>query len=217
MKYILLDFDGTIGDTQRLIVQTLQDTMRSRGLEVKSDDECASTIGLRLDAAFARMYGMDAAEATLCADTYRDIFLRNKEVMKVEPFPHTLETIRTLHDRGCLVAIVSSRSRVSLLDYLHQLNLTDCVSAVVAADDVEHTKPEPDMVYKALKTLGGADADLSAMLPDTLVVGDMVYDVDMAHRAGALSCAVTYGNGTLEELSHANWVIDDFSQILSLK
>lgn len=48
MKYIIFDFDGTIGDSQQLIVKTLQDTMRERGLEVKSDEACAKTIGLRL-------------------------------------------------------------------------------------------------------------------------------------------------------------------------
>ena len=51
MKYIIFDFDGTIGDSQSLIVKTLQDTMRARKLEVKSDEACAKTIGLRLDEA----------------------------------------------------------------------------------------------------------------------------------------------------------------------
>lgn len=49
MKYIIFDFDGTIGDSQSLIVKTLQDTMRARKLEVKSEEACAKTIGLRLD------------------------------------------------------------------------------------------------------------------------------------------------------------------------
>ena len=47
MKYIIFDFDGTIGDSQVLIVKTLQDTMRARNLEVKSDEACAKTIRLR--------------------------------------------------------------------------------------------------------------------------------------------------------------------------
>ena len=51
MKYIIFDFDGTIGDSQSLIVKTLQDTMRARKLEVKSEEACAKTIGLRLDEA----------------------------------------------------------------------------------------------------------------------------------------------------------------------
>ena len=57
MKYIIFDFDGTIGDSQSLIVKTLQDTMRARKLEVKSEEACAKTIGLRLDEAFVSLFG----------------------------------------------------------------------------------------------------------------------------------------------------------------
>ena len=78
MKYIIFDFDGTIGDSQSLIVKTLQDTMRARKLEVKSEEACAKTIGLRLDEAFVSLFGMSAEEGMACAATYREIFLENK-------------------------------------------------------------------------------------------------------------------------------------------
>ena len=77
MKYIIFDFDGTIGDSQSLIVKTLQDTMRARKLEVKSDEACAKTIGLRLDEAFVSLFGMSAEAGLECAATYREIFLDN--------------------------------------------------------------------------------------------------------------------------------------------
>ena len=83
MKYIIFDFDGTIGDSQRLIVKTLQDTMRERGLEVKSDEACAKTIGLRLDEAFVALFGMSAEEGEACAATYREIFMKNNVRFKV--------------------------------------------------------------------------------------------------------------------------------------
>ena len=67
MKYIIFDFDGTIGDSQSLIVKTLQDTMCARKLEVKSDEACAKTIGLRLDEAFVSLFGMSAEEGLECA------------------------------------------------------------------------------------------------------------------------------------------------------
>ena len=73
MKYIIFDFDGTIGDSQSLIVKTLQDTMRARKLEVKSEEACAKTIGLRLDEAFVSLFGMSAEEGMECAATYREI------------------------------------------------------------------------------------------------------------------------------------------------
>lgn len=96
MKYIIFDFDGTIGDSQRLIVKTLQDTMQERGLEVKSDEACAKTIGLRLDEAFVALFGMSAEEGEACAATYREIFMKNKKIMIVEPFPHVIEAAATI-------------------------------------------------------------------------------------------------------------------------
>lgn len=92
---------------------------------------------------------------------------------------------------------------------MHQMQLEDIFSSIVAGDDVEHAKPAPDMVFKALKEMKGT-AD------ETLVVGDMNFDVDMAHHAGCKACAVTYGNGTREQLASAEWIIDDFAELLEI-
>ena len=241
MKYIIFDFDGTIGDSQSLIVKTLQDTMRARNLEVKSEEACAKTIGLRLDEAFVALYGMSDEEGLACAATYREIFLDNKKTMIVQPFPHVIETLRELHRRGYILGMASSRNHCSLDGYVKQMQLEDIFSSIVAGDDVEHVKPAPDMVFKALgEMLGmknpgasaedvlnpGASAedvlnpvtsaeDVKDVLAETLVVGDMNFDVDMAHNAGCKACAVTYGNGTREQLASAEFIIDDFAELLN--
>lgn len=209
MKYIIFDFDGTIGDSQALIVKTLQDTMRKRGLEVKSDVECAATIGLRLDEAFVQLFEMSAEEGMACAETYRVIFEENKQHLIVQPFPHVLETIHTLHRQGYQLAIASSRGSDSLFGYVKQMGIEDCISSIIAGDLVEHVKPAPDMVLKALEEMNGT-------VEEALVVGDMTYDVDMAHNAGAKACAVTYGNATREELKNAEYIIDDFAELLDI-
>lgn len=209
MKYIIFDFDGTIGDSQALIVKTLQDTMRKRGLEVKSDVECAATIGLRLDEAFVQLFEMSAEEGMACAETYRVIFEENKQHLIVQPFPHVLETIHTLHHQGYQLAIASSRGSDSLFGYVKQMGIDDCISSIIAGDLVEHVKPAPDMVFKALEEMNGT-------VEEALVVGDMTYDVDMAHNAGAKACAVTYGNATREELKNAEYIIDDFAELLDI-
>lgn len=209
MKYIIFDFDGTIGDSQALIVKTLQDTMRKRGLEVKSDVECAATIGLRLDEAFVQLFEMGAEEGMACAETYRAIFEENKQHLIVQPFPHVLETIHTLHRQGYQLAIASSRGSDSLFGYVKQMGIEDCISSIIAGNSVEHVKPAPDMVFKALEEMNGT-------VEEALVVGDMTYDVDMAHNAGAKACAVTYGNATREELKNAEYIIDDFAELLDI-
>ena len=220
MKYIIFDFDGTIGDSQRLIVKTLQDTMRERGLEVKSDEACAKTIGLRLDEAFVALFGVSAEEGEACAATYREIFMKNKEIMIVEPFPHVIETLRKLHQRGFVLGVASSRNHCSLDGYVRQMALDNIFTSIVAGDDVEHVKPAPDMVFKALGEMRGmknpvtSPDDVKDMLEETLVVGDMNFDVDMAHHAGCRACAVIYGNGTREQLAAAEWIIDDFAELL---
>ena len=224
MKYIIFDFDGTIGDSQSLIVKTLQDTMRARKLEVKSDEACAKTIGLRLDEAFVSLFDMSAEEGMECAATYREIFLDNKKTMIVQPFPHVIETLRALHRQGFILGMASSRNHCSLDGYVKQMQLEDIFSSIVAGDDVEHVKPAPDMVFKALgEMLGmknpGASAEgenIKDVLAETLVVGDMNFDVDMAHHAGCKACAVTYGNGTREQLASAEFIIDDFAELLEL-
>ena len=224
MKYIIFDFDGTIGDSQSLIVKTLQDTMRARKLEVKSDEACAKTIGLRLDEAFVSLFGMSAEEGMECAATYREIFLDNKKTMIVQPFPHVIETLRELHRRGYILGMASSRNHCSLDGYVKQMQLEDIFTSIVAGDDVEHVKPAPDMVFKALREMKGmknpvtsAEAgDVEDMLDEVLVVGDMTFDVDMAHNAGCKACAVTYGNGTREQLASAEFIIDDFAELLGL-
>ena len=224
MKYIIFDFDGTIGDSQSLIVKTLQDTMRARKLEVKSDEACAKTIGLRLDEAFISLFGMSAEEGMECAATYREIFLDNKKTMIVQPFPHVIETLRQLHRRGFILGMASSRNHCSLDGYVKQMQLEDIFSSIVAGDDVEHVKPAPDMVFMALGEMKGmknpvtsAEAgDVEDLLDEVLVVGDMTFDVDMAHNAGCKACAVTYGNGTREQLASAEFIIDDFAELLGL-
>ena len=224
MKYIIFDFDGTIGDSQSLIVKTLQDTMRARKLEVKSDEACAKTIGLRLDEAFVSLFGMSAEEGLECAATYREIFLDNKKTMIVQPFPHVIETLRALHRQGYVLGMASSRNHCSLDGYVKQMQLEDIFSSIVAGDDVEHVKPAPDMVFKALGEMLGMknpgasaeDENIKDVLAETLVVGDMNFDVDMAHHAGCKACAVIYGNGTREQLASAEFIIDDFAELLEL-
>ena len=224
MKYIIFDFDGTIGDSQSLIVKTLQDTMRARKLEVKSDEACAKTSGLRLDEAFISLFGMSAEEGMECAATYREIFLDNKKTMIVQPFPHVIETLRELHRQGFILGMASSRNHCSLDGYVKQMQLENIFSSIVAGDDVEHVKPAPDMVFMALGEMKGMknpvtsaeSGDVEDLLDEVLVVGDMTFDVDMAHNAGCKACAVTYGNGTREQLASAEFIIDDFAELLGL-
>ena len=211
IQLIILDFDGTLADTRDNIVRTLQASMHQLGLLVADEAACASTIGLKLDDACRHLYPDGPADlADRFVETYREIFFRNKESLVPAPFPHVLPTLRQLRERGVVLTIASSRGTGSLHAFIDAMGLRDCISYVLGADSVEHTKPHPEPVLRTLCETG-IDA------AHTLVVGDMPVDILMGRNAGVLqTCGVTYGNATRDQLqaAGADFLIDDFAELL---
>ena len=210
IQLIILDFDGTLADTRDNIVRTLQASMHQLGLPVADEAACASTIGLKLDDACRHLYPDGPADlADRFVETYREIFFRNKESLVPAPFPHVLPTLRQLRQRGVVLTIASSRGSGSLQAFIDAMGLRDCISYVLGADSVEHTKPHPEPVLRTLCETG-IDA------AHTLVVGDMPVDILMGRNAGVQTCGVTYGNATRDQLqaAGADFLIDDFAELL---
>lgn len=211
-KTLILDFDGTLGDTCKLIVKTLQDTMERVGLPVADETSCVATIGLPLFKCFQELIGCDEAFAYHCADIYsEELFPRNNSVFEVRPFPHVTETLKILHTRGVVLTIASSRRSSSIVNMLVQMKLIEYFSQIVGALDVKKAKPAPDMVLKILEKT-------KTKPTQSLVVGDASYDVLMGRNAGCLTCGVTYGNGSPESLidSGADYMINDFGDLLKI-
>lgn len=209
MKTIIIDFDGTMGDTRSFIVKTMQQTIAALGLPSRSDDQCASMIGLPLRETFTKLIPMSEAMGDLCDATYTRLFKKNNAPGAVPAFPHVVNTLAKLHSHGHVLAVASSRRRQSLLDYMREMGIERYISCVVSVSDVERAKPAPDMVIKILEQTGGAASD-------ALVVGDTRFDIEMGRRAGTKTCGVTYGNGSLEELAVADYVIDDFARLMDI-
>ena len=210
LKLIIFDFDGTLADTRQLIVETMQQTIRELGLTPCTDEQCASMIGLPLKQAFIELIPMSEEMGGRCVDTYRRIFNKNNAAYVIPTFPNVLDTLLRLSSKGYILTIASSRSRKSLLDFVHTMQLEEVFPYILGADDVVHAKPHPEPVLRTLEAFGCS--------PDeALVVGDMKYDILMGRRAGTHTCGVTYGNGTIEELkeSGADLIIEDFREILT--
>ncbi|MBO4963456.1 MAG: HAD family hydrolase [Prevotella sp.] len=211
-KIVILDFDGTLGDTRMNIVKTLQQTLAQCSLPVAGEAECAATIGIPLFDAFLQLVPtLTKEQAQECVDIYRDIFEVNKKKLMPKPFPHVLDTMRSLTSRGVILTIASSRSNTSLHGFVEEMGMEPYVKYVIGAEDVVNAKPQPEPVLKTLSHFG-----LSAA--DALVVGDMHYDILMGKNAGARTCGVTYGNATRRQLadSGATYIIDDFAQLLDI-
>ena len=196
-RLIIFDFDGTLGDTRRNIVKTMQMSIAELHLPDRSEEECAATIGLPLTGCFRTLFP-DIQDELIpqCAETYRRLFSENLKTIQPQAFPGIVETLSILHQKGFVLTIASSRSRNSLTELTRNMGIADYISYLLGADDVKEAKPKPEPVLKTL-------ADMHYDADETLIVGDMAVDIQMGSNAGAMTCGVTWGNGTKEELENA--------------
>ena len=212
IRLIIFDFDGTLGDTRRNIVTTMQMTIAELHLPNRSEEECAATIGLPLAECFRTLFP-DIQEEFIprCAETYRRYFNENLKTIQPEAFPGVVETLSVLHQIGFTLTIASSRSRNSLTELTRNMGIADYISYILGADDVKEAKPKPEPVLKTL-------ADMHYDASQALVVGDMAVDIQMGANAGTMTCGVTWGNGTRDELvqAGADYIIDNIGELIGI-
>ena len=207
IRIMILDFDGTLGDTAGVIVKTMQATIKELGLPSRSDEQCAAMIGLRLIEIPPVLFPECELDGEYYANTYRRLFHDFNTDGAVELYPDVLETLVELKKRGIILTIASSRSKASLTEYVRTLGLEGVISFVLGADDVKDGKPAPEAVNRTLEKFG--------FLPEeALVVGDTTFDIQMGKAAGTRTCGVTYGNGSRESLADADRLIDNFRELL---
>lgn len=208
-KIIILDFDGTLGDTAAVILKTMHASIKELGLPSRTDEECAAMIGLRLVEIPPVLFPGCDVDGELYAQTYRRLFHIFNVDGAVELYPNVFDTLTELKNRGFILTIASSRSNASLTEYVKGLNLGSMIDYVLGADDVVDGKPHPEAVNKTLEKYGFKS-------DEAIVVGDTVFDIQMGRNAGTRTCGVTYGNGSRESLADATWIIDDFGQLLQV-
>ena len=212
VKLLIFDFDGTIMDTRRTIVYAKQETMRTMELEVFDEETCASTIGLSAKIGFEKLYPeMDEKQIDDMVVLYRDIFEKAKETMPPVLFQNVTECLGKLQQKGYELTIATSRNTKSIHEFLDKFELNKIFKYVLGGDDTKLLKPNPEPVFKTLE-------DLNYKPEETMVIGDMPFDIMMGKGAGVLTLGVTYGNASRNELleSGADYVIDDIKELLDV-
>jgi len=123
-------------------------------------------------------------------------------IEEVEPLEGARELIEDLKGRDQAVVLASSAKPDEVEHYLDLLDARELADGWTTAGDVQATKPEPDLVRAALEKAGTDDA---------VLVGDSVWDVEAAKRAGIETVAVLTGGFSDAELRDAGAVEVFFS------
>ncbi len=115
-------------------------------------------------------------------------------IHEVRPLPDARRLLEVLKERGHTIVLASSAKKEEIDHYLDLLDARDVVDDWTSSADVERTKPDPDLVNTAIKKAGSEDA---------VMVGDSVWDVEAANRAGIPTIAVRTGGFGVDELTGA--------------
>lgn len=211
IKNYIFDFDGTVVDTIRGIVATMQETFRLHDREIPTVDEIKGVIGLPLDGCMRGLGVADEGDVTELCATYRRIF-PDVAMSQIELFPEVKDTLIELHKQDKRLAIATSRNKVSLTEIMKRQGVYDYFELLVSASDGYEPKPSPAMVMGILERMDITENE-------TMVIGDTTFDLEMGNNANCWTCAVTYGNHTRERLLTAqpNFIVDSFSEILACK
>jgi HAD superfamily hydrolase (TIGR01509 family) len=207
-RVAILDVDGTLVDTNyhhaiawfrafRRHFLTLQVWRIHRHIGMGGDQLVAALAGDEVE----ERLGDSIRDAE--SELYREL------IGEVQAMEGSRQLIEDLKDAGNAVVLASSAKEWEVQHYLELLGAAEMVDAWTTSDDVERTKPEPDLVRAAMEKVGGRPEE-------AMLIGDTVWDVEAAHRAGVEALAVLTGGFSEQELSDAG-ARDVFTSVEELR
>ena len=176
--------DGTLVDSQEYHWRAWRDAMAADGTPV-TEAQFLASFGQRNDAILGAWLGAGASPERIRRvwDGKEAAYRRLVVGEGLAPLPGAAEWVRRLHAAGWRQAIASSAPRLNVETVLTALGFEPWFGALVAAEDVRHGKPAPDVFLAAAERLGVPSGRC-------VVVEDAEAGIEAARRAGMRSVGV---------------------------
>ncbi len=169
-KYVLLDWDGNLANTLDLWLEACRAPLVKRGLHL-SDEAIAASFGQF--GAYLEGWGIKDVDVVI---NEMDQFAK-KKLPEVELYPDALFVLEQLKNLKIKTALITTSLYENIKHSLDDYSLNEYFDVIVAHEDVEHHKPHPEPIEKALKLLGGTKEQ-------AVMVGDSDKDLGSAKNAG---------------------------------
>ncbi len=196
---IVFDYDGTVVDSQHMIVRAMSEAFTAAGLDPPDAQDVRRGVGLSLEQACAILLPDpdDAAMAARVAAGYREAaFALRTGPDHYEPlFPGVREVLMQLDQGEVLLGIATGKSQRGLLASLERHGLRRHFTTLQTAD-MAAGKPHPEMLHRAMSDAGAAPHE-------TVLIGDTSFDMEMAGNAGVTAVGVAWGYHETGELRQA--------------
>jgi HAD superfamily hydrolase (TIGR01509 family) len=210
IQAVLFDLDGTLVDSNDFHVMAWDEAFRSARMNFGADVIHAQ-IGKGSDMLLPSLApDLSDPEQERIGDAHGEAY-QGKYLERVKPFPGARELLMRVQQAGKQVVLASSAAQMELDHYLDLLDARTLVAHTTSGDDVERTKPAPDIFAAAL-------AKVAPLTPDeVIVVGDTPYDIEAAAKCGIRTVALRSGKFSDEVLREAGPVAlyDDAAELLA--
>jgi HAD superfamily hydrolase (TIGR01549 family) len=205
---VLLDIDGTLIDSTYHHALAWHRAFARHDLHPPMHS-VHRTIGMGGDKLVAEVAGDDVEDrlGDALRDAWREEYLPLRE--EVRPVGGAVDLVRRLRSDGYRVALASSGDPQFSEEAVDLLGVRDDIEVLTTSEDVDDSKPEPDLLGETLRRMGEVSR--------AVLVGDTVYDVESAKRAGMPCIAVLTGGYGRAELTDAGavLVVDGPSDLLA--
>jgi phosphoglycolate phosphatase len=211
MKLIIFDFDGTLADSRKLIIEGHRRVFTQFGLPVPPPQASLALIGRSLELVLAELAGPDAPIAEMAA-AYQPVVkaLRENPAFADAPFVGAHELLAELAARSdCRLGIATGHVSGAIEPALKTFGWRQWFCTVQTADKAP-SKPHPGMILQALAAAGIAASD-------AMMVGDTAFDMEMARAAGVTAIGVGWGYHARDRLvaAGAESVADTMAELRS--
>lgn len=211
LRLVIFDVDGTLVDSQAVIVACMGVAFETVGLPVPSHAEVLGGVGLSLHVLMPTLapHATNAQHEAL-AQAYKDAFMSNRQRIGAASssplYTGAVDCLKALHAvPNILLGVATGKSKRGLDKLLDAFDLAPMFVTQQVAD-FHPSKPHPAMVLAALKETG-VDA------ANAIMVGDTSFDMEMAASAGVRSVGVTWGYHGRNRLQMATRTIDGFEAL----
>ncbi|PFO68748.1 pyrophosphatase PpaX [Bacillus cereus] len=204
---VLFDLDGTLINTNELIISSFLHTLNTYYPNQYKREDVLPFISPSLHDTFSKI---DESKVEEMITSYRK-FNHDHHDELVEEYETVYETVRELKKQGYKVGIVTTKARQTVEMGLQLSKLDEFFDVVVTIDDVEHVKPHPEPLQKALELL-------DAKPEEALMVGDNHHDIVGGQNAGTKTAAVSWtlkGRAYLEAYK-PDFMLDKMSDLLPI-
>jgi pyrophosphatase PpaX len=204
---VLFDLDGTLIDTNELIITTYLHTFEKYYPSKYKREDVLPFLGPTLQDAFGSINPDQVEEMVL---EYRAYNIANHDEL-VKEFTGVLETVRTLKEQGYKLGVVTTKRLDMTLKGLHLMNLAEFFEVIVASDHVKNVKPDPEPIFNAMKQLGSTPAE-------TIMVGDNFHDILAGKNAGTTTAGVAWSIKGREYVAkfEPDYMLENMADLLTI-